>query len=180
MPIFGYNAIGVNPVNLSSVNMYGNFDPVTIGLSGNPVLGGNLVTAHAYLAGPPILNPATAQIGVYDATVGLPATWPLFATSDPFLVPVAAPFQWWVAPIAGALVAGNSYVAAVLANTGGAAMVAIRFDDIIDQDAVRGIGPGVFPDPLGAGWNSAALWSLFITYETNAYTPTAACACSDS
>jgi hypothetical protein len=181
MSIFGYNAIGVNQLGLTDTDLFGNFNNARIALRGNPVIGGNLISAHVYMVGPPAGVNVTVQIGVYDATGGVPPAFPLFATSTAFNLPVGAPGQWWVTPIAGVLVAGNSYVAAVLGNNAHVSNGSVMNDPIANEYVIRDfIAPGVFPNPLGVGNNATREWSLFITYETDAYTPTSACACSDS
>lgn len=181
MPIFGYNAIGVNQLGLGDTDLFGNWNQARLLIRGNPVSGGNLVSAHVYMIGPPAGVNVTVQIAVYDASVGVPALWPLLATSAPFNLPVASPGQWWVTPIVGVLNAGGSYAAAVLGNNADASNGSVMSDPIpIEYDLQGFIAPGVFPNPLGVGNNATHEWSLFITYEADAYTPTGACACSDS
>lgn len=179
MPIFGYNAIGANTLGLSDTDLAGNFNPARIALRGNPVTGGNLITAHVHMVGPPLGQPdATAQIGIYDATLGVPAAYPLFVTSIPFNVPNGQPGQWYVTPITGVLVAGNSYVAAVLAPNGVASNPSVSNDPIAIEYVMRTfIVPGVFPNPLGVGNNAPLEWSLYITYGDGDHSPTAACCC---
>lgn len=166
MAIFGYNAIGVNSLGLSDDNLFVNAAPARIAMRGNPVLGGNMVSAHVYALQTVAQNAPTWQIGVYDATCGVPANYTLLAISTPFVLPVGSPAQWFVTPIAGALIAGNSYCAAVLELVDGAARGSVFSDPIPLEAAVRAfIGPGVFPDPLGVVNNATHEWSLFITYE---------------
>ena len=181
MPIFGYNAIGVGQLGLGDTSLYGNFDPGRIAMRGNPVVGGNMVTAHVYMIAPLVGVPVTVQIGVYDATGGVPAAYPLVATSVPVVVPLGAPRQWWVTPIAGVLIAGNSYVAAVLGNNGDPSNASVFNDPIaIEYVMLNFIVPGVFPNPLGVGNNAPREWSLFVTYVLAGDGdggPTAACCC---
>lgn len=181
MPIFGYNAIGANNLGLGDTDLFGNWNLARLLIRGNPVAGGNLVSAHVYMTGPPGggVN-VTVQIGVYDASVGAPPLWPLFATSAPFNLPVAAPGQWWVTPIVGVLVAGNSYAAALVGNNGHASNGGVLNDPIPSEYTYQGfIVPGVFPNPLGVGNNATREWSLYITYSLNGDddAPTSACCC---
>ena len=166
MPIFGYNGIGANQVGLGDTYLHGNFNSARIATLGNPVLGGNMVSAHVY-ALPRAVGSPTWQIGVYDATGGVPANYTLLAISTPFLVTAGLPGQWFKTPIAGPLVAGNSYCAAVLEFADGAVWASMVFDIIpVEYTHQAFIVPGVFPDPLGVGSNSNQFWSLFVTYET--------------
>jgi len=181
MPIFGYNAIGVNSLGLGDTDLFVNADAARVAMRGNPVTGGNMVSAHVYALQTVAQNAPTWQIGVYDATCGVPANYTLVSTSTPFVLPVGSPAQWFVTPIAGPLIAGNSYCAAVLELIDGAARGSVYSDPIPNEDIMRMfIAPGVFPNPLGAASFGTHEWSLFITYETNVYTPTAACACSNT
>lgn len=165
MPIFGYNVVGAMQCGMTDTDLFGNWNPARLLIRGNPVVGGNMVTAHVYMVGPPAGVNVTVQIGVY-AAVGAPAVWPLFATSAPFNLPVAAPGQWWVTPIVGVLIAGNSYAAAVIGNNADASNGSIMSDPIANEYVMQNfIAPGVFPNPLGVGNNAIHEWSLFITYE---------------
>lgn len=185
MPIFGYNVVGVGgSLGLGDTSMYGNWNVPRVALRGSPVLGGNLVSAHVYMTEVPFGGvAATAQIAVYDATPPVvPANWPLFATSAPFNVPVGGALPYWfVTPIAGVLVAGNSYAAAVLANNADVSNPSVWFDVIGNEYAAQNfIAPGVFPNPLGVGANMTREWSLYVYYELPGDgdgTPTAACCC---
>ncbi len=184
MPIFGYNVIGLNgQVGLGDTSMYGNWNVARVALRGSPVLGGNLATGHVYMSGaPPGGCDVSGQIAIYDATPpAVPANWPLFATSALFNVPVTALPQWYVTPIVGALVAGNSYAAAVLGNNTDASNAGVWKTTIGNEYASKNfIAPGVFPNPLGVGANMIHEWSLYITYDLpvdDSVSPTAACCC---
>lgn len=167
MPIFGYNVIGANNAPLPDTTLFGNFDLARILTLGNPVPGGNMVTAHVYMRGALIGPPAlTVQIGVYDATGGVPAVYPLIAASVPFVIPAGAPLaQWWVTPIVGALTPGGSYCAGVLANNAHAGDGNVYYDPIPNENVHKVfIVPGVLPNPLGVPGLNPRLWSLYITY----------------
>ena len=180
MPIFG-NMNGGLVGGLDDVDMYGPFNAARIALQGNPVLGGNMVTAHAQMTGPPVGCDVTAQIGVYDATPPLARNlWPLVATSNVFNVPVGALLQWYVTPIAGPLIAGRSYCAAVIGNNNDASNALVGYRNVVPAEGcVRTwIAPGVFPNPLGGCVASDMEWCVYVTYVVDGDgCPTAACCC---
>ncbi|MCK4795197.1 MAG: hypothetical protein KAV87_66315 [Desulfobacteraceae bacterium] len=170
---------------MSDTDLFGNWDPARLLIRGNPVLGGNMVTAHVYMIAPVIGPNTIVQIGVYDATVGVPAVWPLFATSVAFPVPAGAAAQWWVTPIVGFLVPGNSYAAALLGNNADPTSPSVRNDPIPNEYVMQNfIAPGVFPNPLGVGANATREWSLYITYllkdEVSQYNSALCCACDNN
>jgi len=181
MPIFGYNVNGAASGGLDDVDMYGPFNAARVALRGNPVLGGNMVTAHAQMTGPMAGCDVTAQIGVYDATPPLAANlWPLVATSNVFNVAVGSILQWYVTPIAGLLIAGNSYCAAVIANNNDPSNALVRYIPVapLEWCARAWIVPGVFPNPLGGCSNGGMEWCVYVTYDlAGDGCPTAACCC---
>jgi len=187
MPIFGYNVIGVNQLGLSDTDHFGNFNVARIALRGNPVPGGNMVSGHVYLS-PPVGGPiSTVQIGVYDATGGVPALFPLIATSIPLGVIAGSPMQWYVLSLLGPLTPGSSYVAAVLSNNADPANVSVKNDVIPNEDSMRMFTvPGVFNNPLGAASMSTREWSLYVTYvlpsddDVSQYTGALSCDCDNS
>jgi len=183
VPIFGNNAASVGSGGLATVDLYGHFDPAFIPAQGNPVPGGTLVSSHVRMEGPAFGQPdATVQLAVYDTLFMLaPNLWTVLAISAPFLLPAASPVAWHVTPIVGVLMPGNSYATAVLSVHAGTSPQ-IHFSALGNGGASKAfIAPGVFPDPLGGVAFPRPYWLIYTTYnETNAYTPTAACACSDS
>ena len=183
MPIFGNNVNGALEGGLSDDDMYGPFNAARVALQGNPVIGGNMVTAHAQMTGAPFGGvDVTAQIGVYDATPPLARNlWPLVATSNVFVVRAAALCRWYMTPIAGPLIAGRSYCAAVIGNNNDASNALVRYRNVVPAEgAVRTwIVPGVFPNPLGGCIATGMEWCIYVTYVVGDGDgcPTAACCC---
>ena len=164
MPICGNNGATIGSLGIGTTDLFGHFDAGALPGQGNPVSGGNLVSSHVYMSGPPLGQPnATVQLGVYDTSPGPQTLWTLVATSNPFLIPAPSMPQWWMTPIAGVVTAGVTYATALLSVHAGG-NPSVHYATLNIGGGVRTfIAPGVFPNPLGA---IVVLheWLIYTTY----------------
>ncbi len=178
MPFFGNNVAGGASVSLTPTDCFGHWG-WTWGAWGMPIPACVLTRIWVYAAGPPIPEPnATPQFGIYDASGGVPANYPLVATSPAWFLGTSNPPQWHFVNCNIPLAAGT-YSLAVLSNSGGAFTGSVFHTVKALGPDMRGfIAPGVFPNPLGGPpTNGTHDWSMYADYDVvvDGYTPTAAC-----
>lgn len=164
MAFFGNQAASTGSLGIATDDLFGHFNAGFLGMQGNPVPGGNLVSCHVRMAGPPLGQPdATVQLAVYDTLFVLSQIfWVVLATSSTFVVGNGAIVQWYAAPIAGVLTPGNSYATAVLSVHAGG-NPSVYLSAVAGGGVKSFIVPGVFPSPLGV----VVLmnhWQLYTTY----------------
>ncbi len=163
MPIFGNNVAPVGSLGIATDDLFGHFDSTTHPAQGNPVPGGDLVSCHVYMSGPPGGQPdANVQLAVYDATLIIAPNYTVVAISTPFVIVNGTPAQWWSTPIAGALTPGSTYATSVLSVHAGGNPSVWRGNNF-GGSMKYFIVPGVFPDPLGIVV-SGLEWLLYTTY----------------
>lgn len=184
MPILGNNGAPTGSLSLTPVDMFGHFDPAAlVPIWGNPVPACIVNSLFVYCTGPLAPNPAASvSFGIYNAAVGLPATWPLVVQVAGFVLPQGAAGAWRSVAPALPLPAGT-YALAVISNSAGAFTGAFHSNVKFNAPAMRTfIAPGVCPNPLGGPpTNNPANWCLYADYTPVAggapYAPTAACNC---
>ena len=180
MPFFGNNVAGGPSLSLTPTDCFGHWGYTWVAW-GMPIPACRVTMIWVYATGPPIMEGnSTAQFGIYDAVSGVPANYPLVATSPTFPLAAGAIAQWWSVVCAIPLPAGT-YSLAILANSAGAFTGSIHYTVKAVGPDVRGfIAPGVFPNPLGGPPTAGTKdWSMYADYVPTGriYAPTAACNC---
>lgn len=181
MPFFGNQSHdSLSPAGLSPDDMYGHFDGPRQATWGNPIPNCIVTAIHVYGDGPPLGQPdSDGQFGIYDSSSGIPANYPLVATSPTWCWANGAMNQWWDVVCNIPLLAGT-YCLAILNN--GAAPFGGGVDFVIKpvgDSQQTWITRGVFPNPIGAGVQATnhnyALYADYVVVGGAAYAPTAAC-----
>jgi hypothetical protein len=182
MPILGNNVAGGSSLSLTPNDCFGHWDPTYMAMWGNPVPACVINSWWYYASGPPLGQPnATVQMGVYDASGGIPASYPFVVGSPTKSLPALSPPQWHQIVDGVTLLAAGTYGLAILSNSGGGFTGSIFW-------TVKPVGayivtlavPGVFNNPLGVPVNAGQDWSMYIDYgppPVASPAPVAACQC---
>jgi hypothetical protein len=146
-----------------------------------PILGNSAAIVNSlwvYCRGPDGGEPAAfVSFGIYDASVGLPVTWPLVVQVAGFALPNGAPAAWRSVGCAVPLPAGT-YALSVISNSGGLLTGSFYSTVMPDAPSMRPfIVAGTCPNPLGGVSNDPANWCLYAIWSVAGCTPTAACCC---